>query len=47
MEQEKNRAYKIEINEVYDANGDGAEDLSDIEYLLKTGKGKNKVLLLE
>ena len=29
------RAYKIEINEVKDFNGDGAVDLSDVEYLLK------------
>ena len=31
---EKN-PYKIEITEVIDANGDGAIDLSDVEYLLK------------
>lgn len=30
--------YKIEITEVVDANGDGAIDLSDIEYLLKNKK---------
>lgn len=29
------RAYKIEISEVTDYNGDGAVDLSDVEYLLK------------
>ena len=29
------RAYKIEITEVLDENGDGAVDLSDVEYLLK------------
>ncbi|MGN1372557.1 MAG: adenine-specific methyltransferase EcoRI family protein [Candidatus Coproplasma sp.] len=29
------RAYKIEITEVDDYNGDGAVDLSDVEYLLK------------
>ena len=29
------RAYKIEIIEVRDYNGDGATDLSDVEYLLK------------
>ena len=28
------RAYKIEISEVEDYNGDGAVDLSDVEYLL-------------
>lgn len=31
---EKN-PYKIEITEVLDSNGDGAVDLSDVEYLLK------------
>ena len=35
----KNRkAYKIEITEVQDYNGDGAVDLSDVEYLLKNKK---------
>lgn len=29
------KAYKIEISEVDDYNGDGAIDLSDVEYLLK------------
>ncbi len=32
------RAYKIEITEVKDTNGDGATDLSDVQYLLQTGK---------
>ena len=31
-----NKAYKIEITEVTDENRDGAIDLSDIEYLLKS-----------
>lgn len=31
-------AYKIEITKVDDANGDGATDLSDVEYLLKNKK---------
>ncbi|MUK02814.1 modification methylase [Vibrio cholerae] len=30
-------AYKVEITEVPDANGDGATDLSDVEYLMKNG----------
>ncbi len=35
----KNRkAYKIEITEVKDLNGDGATDLSDIKYLLQNDK---------
>ena len=39
------RAYCIEIAEVHDANGDGAEDLSDVEYLLRNTK--NALRLLE
>ncbi len=46
-EWQPNRAYKIEINEVYDANGDGAINLADVEYLLKTWKWKNKLTLLK
>jgi len=38
------RAYKIEINEVYDYNGDGAVDLSDVEYLLKNKNNAIKLL---
>ena len=42
----KNRkAYKIEISEVYDFNGDGATDISDVEELLKNSK--NALTLLE
>lgn len=36
-------AYRVEITEVVDANNDGAIDLSDVEYLLKT---KHNVLTL-
>lgn len=32
---EAKRPYKIEITEIPDANGDGAIDLSDVEYLLR------------
>ena len=32
------RPYKIEIKEVKDENGDGAVDLADVEYLLKSKK---------
>lgn len=32
------RACKIEITEVDDRNGDGAADLTDVEYLLKNKK---------
>ncbi len=39
------RAYKIEITEVEDYNGDGAVDLSDIEWLLKNKK--NTLALLK
>lgn len=35
--------YKIEITEVVDTNGDGAVDLTDVEYLLRS---KNNVLSL-
>lgn len=42
-----NQAYKIEINEVYDANWDWATNLADVEYLLRTWKWKNKLTLLE
>lgn len=31
------QAYKVEITEVPDANGDGAIDLSDVEYLVRHG----------
>lgn len=46
-EWQPNSAYKIEINEVYDSNGDWAINLADIEYLLKTWKWKNKLTLLK
>lgn len=36
--------YKIEITEVLDYNGDGAVDLSDVEYLLKNKKNTLTVL---
>ena len=39
------RAFCIEIAEVHDANGDGAEDLADVEYLLCNTK--NALRLLE
>ena len=42
----KNRkAYKIEITEVLDYNGDGAVDLSDVKYLLQNNK--NSLTLLK
>ena len=39
------KAYKIEISEVTDLNGDGAIDLTDVEYLLKNKK--NTLAILE
>ncbi|UKI15323.1 MAG: adenine-specific methyltransferase EcoRI family protein [Clostridiales bacterium] len=36
--------YKIEITEVKDYNGDGAVDLSDVEYLLKNKNNTLSVL---
>ena len=37
-EKPKKVAYKVEITEVKDLNGDGAVDLSDVQYLLKNDK---------
>lgn len=34
----KRHPYKIEITEVIDSNGDGAVDLTDVEYLLRNRK---------
>ncbi|MBR6141971.1 MAG: adenine-specific methyltransferase EcoRI family protein [Bacteroidaceae bacterium] len=36
--EEKEVAYKVEITEVSDVNGDGAVDLADVEYLIKNDK---------
>lgn len=41
----KKLPYKIEISEVQDENGDGAIDLTDVEYLLKNKK--NALTLLD
>lgn len=38
IKNDRRRAYKIEIVEVDDYNGDGAVDLSDVRYLLKNDK---------
>ena len=35
---EKKTAYKVEITEVSDVNGDGAVDLADVEYLIQNDK---------
>ena len=35
---EKKIAYKVEISEVKDMNGDGAVDLADVEYLIQNDK---------
>lgn len=40
-------SYKIEINKVYDANGDWAEDLADVEQLLREWKWENKLTPLK
>lgn len=37
-------AYKVEITEVKDINGDGAVDLSDVRYLLQNDKNVMSVL---
>lgn len=36
--EEKKVAYKVEITEVSDSNGDGAIDLADVEYLIQNDK---------
>ena len=41
----KKQAYKVEITEVSDLNGDGAVDLTDVRFLVKNGK--NVLSLLE
>ena len=38
------KAYKVEITEVYDENGDGAVDMYDVELLLKNMKNKMTLL---
>ena len=40
----KKNAYKVEITEVKDENGDGAVDLSDVQYLLKNDKNVLSIL---
>ncbi len=43
-EDSKKIAYKVEITEVRDMNGDGAVDLSDVRYLLQNDKNVLSVL---
>ena len=38
IEKSDKKAYKIEIEEITDENGDGSIDLSDVEYLLRNNK---------
>lgn len=40
----KKKAYKVEITEVKDMNGDGAVDLSDVRYLLQNDKNVLSIL---
>ena len=40
----KKIAYKVEITEVKDENGDGAVDLSDVQYILKNDKNVLAIL---
>lgn len=42
--QEKRVAYKVEITEVTDANGDGRIDLADVRYLIQNDKNVLSVL---
>ena len=43
-EEPKKIAYKVEITEVKDLNGDGAVDLSDVRYLLQNNKNAISIL---
>lgn len=43
-EQPTKIAYKVEISEVKDENGDGAVDLTDVQYLLKNNKNALSIL---
>ena len=43
-EEPKKIAYKVEITEVKDENGDGAVDLSDVRYLLENDKNVMSIL---
>lgn len=43
-EEPKKIAYKVEITEVKDLNGDGAVDLADVQYLLKNDKNAFSLL---
>lgn len=42
--EQKKVAYKVEISEVSDLNGDGAVDLADVEYLVKNDKNVLSIL---
>lgn len=44
FDEPKKIAYKVEITEVKDLNGDGAVDLSDVQYLLKNDKNVCSIL---
>lgn len=43
-EEPKKIAYKVEITEVKDENGDGAVDLADVQYLLQNDKNVMSIL---
>lgn len=44
---ELNRAYKIEITDIYDENGDGAVNFDDIKEILKKNRSQNKITPLK
>jgi len=44
IKNQEKKAYKIEITEVKDCNGDGAVDLTDVEHLIKNKKNTLKLL---
>jgi len=47
LKDKKRKAYKIEIEEMYDINNDWSEDLEDIKILLQQWTWKNKLTLLD
>ena len=44
FDEDAKKAYKVEITEVKDENGDGAVDLTDVQYLLENDKNVMSIL---
>lgn len=47
IEEPRKKAYKIEINDIEDMNGDGRLDMNDIKILAKQNKDKIKIRSLK